>query len=208
MSVTDPVISGFKGWQRKKPNVCVTEGKTESERDEIPVFLVSLAVVSVVLIIDSKHSLLAGLLLAAEPKSTTAFGLPMMRAFWDALECLHSAVLLWQPASRSLLPLLLVKSVGTRNWAPVNSACSFFLPTSAGCLSACMHSHRHTHAHKLLCELKTRERVVSSNHFSSSLSPQKKERESLLKYRYDSFLPKDNSKADLILFLGGDRSWN
>lgn len=157
MSVTDPVISGFKSWQRKKPNEWATEGKTEW--DEIPVFLVSLAVVSFVLIINSKHSLLAGLLLAAEPQSTTAFGLPMIRAFWDALECLHSAVLLWQPAPGSSLPLLLVKSVGTRNWAPVNSVCSFFLPTSAGCLSAaCTHTDACTHT---LCALKTRERLLS-----------------------------------------------
>lgn len=53
----------------------------ERERDEIPVFLVSLAVVSFVLKFDNKHSLLARLLLAAEPQSTNAFGLPMIRAF-------------------------------------------------------------------------------------------------------------------------------
>lgn len=33
-----------------------------------------------------------------QSQSTNTFGLPVIMAFWDALECLHTATLCWQPA--------------------------------------------------------------------------------------------------------------
>lgn len=55
------------------------------EIDEIPVFLVSLAVVFSVLKIHNKHSLLTRLLLTAESQIINTFGLCMIRALRDAL---------------------------------------------------------------------------------------------------------------------------
>lgn len=72
MNVTDPVISSLKGWQRKKSGEWATKterGRGQAEIDEIPVFLVSLAVVFSLLQILSKHSFLARLLLTAESQS-------------------------------------------------------------------------------------------------------------------------------------------
>lgn len=136
MNVTDPVISGLKGCQRKKSNEWVTEGRTGAggggEWEEIDKWNSSLPTQFDCSFLGTKnphkHSMLARLLLSAESQSTNTFGLSVVRAFWDALGIftLSNASLAASP--RSSFPLLLVKSVVTKNWAPSNKACSFSPP--------------------------------------------------------------------------------
>lgn len=84
------------------------------EIDEIPVFLVSLAVVFSVLKIHNKHSLLARLLLTAESQTTNTFGVCIIKALRDALQCLHAAMLLCQPAPDLLFPFCQLSLLGLK----------------------------------------------------------------------------------------------
>lgn len=112
------------------------------EIEEIPVFLVSLAVVFSVLKIHNKHSLLARLLLTAESQTTNTFGLHMITALRDALQCLHSAMLLWQPAPDLLFPFCQLSLLGIKTELLLLRFALFFFfcPTFASLFPS-----KHTH---------------------------------------------------------------